>query len=64
MQANIQAASTHQLFVCAVIFDHAFLIQLNNLVNPFERGDAVRNEDDRLIREVLGQYASPNSRAA
>ena len=48
MQASIQAASTDQLLVCALIFNHP-LIQYDDSVNPLERGDPVRDKEDRLV---------------
>ena|SRR5437016_3529230 len=48
IQGMIQATSTDELFVRALIFNYA-LIQNKNAVNPFERGDPVRNEEDRLV---------------
>ena len=54
MQANVQSASADQLFVCALILDHA-LIQHNNAVYPFERRDSVGDEQDRFLREIMCQ---------
>jgi len=54
VQRGVQAAPDDQLFVCALILDHA-LIQNNNAVYPFERGDTVRDEEDGLLREIACQ---------
>jgi len=40
LQAGIQVAPADQLFVCALILDHA-LIQNDNSIHPLERGAPV-----------------------
>jgi hypothetical protein len=54
VHANVQRTSAYQLVMCTLVLDQA-LVQDNDAVNPFERGDSVSNEHDHLIREGLGQ---------
>lgn len=54
MQVGVETAGTYQLVVRSLFFDHAS-VQHDNTVNPFERGDPMRNKDDRLMGKVLCQ---------
>src|SRR5260370_13710749 len=54
VEVSILASATHQIVVRALFLDDTS-IQHNDAVNPFERRDPMRNENDRLMGKVPGQ---------
>ncbi len=54
VQPRVQAAFDDELFMCTLTVDHT-VAQDHDAVDPVERGYAVRDEDDRFLREIVCQ---------
>jgi hypothetical protein len=51
VQVRVKPTTSQELIAGTLFFDRT-MVQSHNSVNPFERGDPVRNENNGLIGEV------------